>query len=173
MDVHGAKESAPSLGQFIQRWNKRKPKKMGRNTKWLGLPICCGSTVGALSTKRGLGFPDVFEAHEGPFPGRKVSFSFLTTSEGGQCLCWYSAMPLNLQMSHNENPVQAWLTQNHASRVKKAEFRCYLWQGNRPGKGIVPDLPSSIPRLRLSDETVAGRRGPVSFRCGMKAMVST
>ena len=37
-----------------------------------------------------------------------------------------------LQVSHNQNPVQKWSTQNHASRTKKADIRSYLWQGDRP-----------------------------------------
>ena len=32
-------------------------------------------------------------------------------------------------MSHNQNLVLKWSTQNHASRIKKAEFRNYFWLG--------------------------------------------
>ena len=32
-------------------------------------------------------------------------------------------------MSHNRNPVLRWSTQNHASRIKKADIRNYFWLG--------------------------------------------
>ena len=35
-------------------------------------------------------------------------------------------------VSHNQNPVSKWSTQNHASRIKKADIRSYLWQGDCP-----------------------------------------
>ena len=35
-------------------------------------------------------------------------------------------------LSHNQNPVLKWSTQNHASSIKKAELRSYLWQGDCP-----------------------------------------
>ena len=36
------------------------------------------------------------------------------------------------QMSHNQNLAQKWSTQHHASRIKKADLRSYLWQGDSP-----------------------------------------
>ena len=39
---------------------------------------------------------------------------------------------INLHVSHNQNPVLKWSTQNHASRIKKAEFRSYFRQGDCP-----------------------------------------
>ena len=32
-------------------------------------------------------------------------------------------------MSHKQNPVLKWSTQNHASRIKKADLRSYFWLG--------------------------------------------
>ena len=39
---------------------------------------------------------------------------------------------IHTHLSHNQNPALKWSTQNHASRIKTAEIRSYLWQGDCP-----------------------------------------
>ena len=53
-----------------------------------------------------------------------------------------------IDVSHNQSPVLKWSTQNHASRIKKADIRSYLWLGlsltnlHLPGVSIVAHVRS-------------------------------
>ena len=63
-------------------------------------------------------------------------------------------------LSHNQNPVLQWLTQNHASRIKKADIRSYLWQGD------CPVLTFIYPGLGLLSHPKGGGFGAGGFGAG-------
>ena len=89
-------------------------------------------------------------------PGAAPKLHRFPQGSSSRLHCTTCSLLYKPQMSHNQDPVLRWYTQNHASRIKKADIRSYFWLGSSLTN---LHLPESVLIARGSNEPTGESKG--------------